>query len=622
MNKLSIILIHNCNNIDNSLNNIFNQTFINFEVFIITYTKNLKLPKLTENKIHIIEPYNNFSIFNELISLSASLPGDFITFMNSSDINAFERFEKQILFMNLNNLNICSCLEMPLHNNIQQKQALIESNNFITSDDINSVISASYLPLDLYTFVFRKSFFIKILYYSSYYFFTSEIDLILYFLRFENISKIPEVLYYVDNPKIPYDECLNYYLGPNTSNKLAIFNENKTLDNQYYFNEIINSRKKTTIDNKKYKYTIVSILNYFNIGGTESYIINLAKKLKEENINLCILTNKCFNKEVFAFYNIEFHVLNLYNKNELTTTILSINNIKVIQIHMNEDINLCKVIKSIIDVPLVLTIHGIYYSQKLLSNYLSYIDKVVFVSDYSKKYYSQQMTQLSFKENVTIPNGIENSIKYINYKNILRNTLKIQKNSIIILYCSRLSYNKSNLAMLFLESFKNIAKKNKKIFAVIIGHGNYYKQINELSYNINLELKENKIFTLANRFNIFDYYNDSDLIIGTGRVALEAMSIGKPVISFGSNGEVNIVNKNTIEKMINSNFGDHSSSSPKFDNKLIIEKLSTSINLLINSKEKSKKLGNWNKFYVEKHLSLDAISKFYIKLCENENFNE
>ena len=105
-------------------------------------------------------------------------------------------------------------------------------------------------------------------------------------------------------------------------------------------------------------------------------------------------------------------------------------------------------------------------------------------------------------------------------------------------------------------------------------------------------------------------------------MALEAMSIGKPVISFGSNGEVNIVNKNTIEKMINSNFGDHSSSSPKFDNKLIIEKLSTSINLLINSKEKSKKLGNWNKFYVEKHLSLDAISKFYIKLCENENFNE
>ena len=156
MNKLSIILIHNCNNIDNSLNNIFNQTFINFEVFIITYTKNLELPKLTENKIHIIEPYNNFSIFNELISLSASLTGDFITFMNSSDINAFERFEKQILFMNLNNLNICSCLEMPLHNNIQQKQALIESNNFITSDDINSVISASYLHLCL-----EKAFLLK-----------------------------------------------------------------------------------------------------------------------------------------------------------------------------------------------------------------------------------------------------------------------------------------------------------------------------------------------------------------------------------------------------------------------------------------------------------------------------
>ena len=28
------------------------------------------------------------------------------------------------------------------------------------------------------------------------------------------------------------------------------------------------------------------------------------KKLKKENINLFILTNKCINKEVFAFYNI------------------------------------------------------------------------------------------------------------------------------------------------------------------------------------------------------------------------------------------------------------------------------------------------------------------------------
>lgn len=621
MDKLSVILIDNCDNIDKSLNNILDQSFTNLEVFIVTCKGHFNILEPNNNKIHVVKVSHKDSIFNKLISLSASLPGDFITFMNSSDINTLDRFEKQILFMNLNNMNICSCLEMPLNNNMHKKQVSDESNNFVTSADINSIISASYLPLDLYTFVFKKSFFTKILYYSNYYFFTSEIDLILYFLRFENISKVPEILYYVNTPRIPYDESLNYYLGPNTTNKLAIFNNDKTLDNQYYFNEIINSRRKPLRYNRKYEYTIISILNNCNIGGTESYVIDLSKKLKKENINLCILTNKCFNKELFVFYDIEFHILNLDDKNKLINTISSINNIKLIQIHMNEDISLCPIIKSIIDVPLILTIHGIYYSEKILSSYLPYIDKIIFVSNYSKKYYDPLIKELSFNEYIIIPNGIESPTKNLMNKNILRKSLGISKDSIIILYCSRLSYNKSNLAMLFLESFKKIAEKTQKIFAVIIGNGNYYNQINNLSCEINLELKEKRIFTLGNRFNVFDYYNDSDLIIGTGRVALEAMSIGKAVISLGSNGDVNIINKDTIEEMIKSNFGDHSFSPEKLNHELIIENLSTSMNLLTNSNRKFKSLGTWNKSYVEKYLSLNRITKFYVKLCKNKNFD-
>ena len=622
MNKLSIILIAlNNHDISATLNSIFNQTFINLEVFILTSKLTLNIPKAEKNKCHIIKINDTACVFNKLISLSIKLSGDFITFMNNSDINIPKRFEKQIAFMNLNNINISSCLEMPVNSNTCKSEDLSESNNFITSNDINFVISASYLPLDLYTFVFKKSFFTKISHYSKYYFFASEIDLILYFLRFENISKVPEILYYVKNSRIPYDECLNYHEGINTTNKLAIFNENRTLNNQDYFNEIINS-KKYTLDNKiEYKYTIIAILNTCTIGGTESYIVSLANKLKAKNINLCILTNKCFNKELFIFYDIELHVLNLNHKNQLTNIILSINNIKLIQIHMNEDISLCPIIKSIINLPIILTIHGIYYSEKLLNNFLPYIDKLVFVSEYSKKYYANITKKLSSDKYITIPNGIERPVKNLDKKNILRKSLGIPKDSIIILYCSRLSYNKSNLAKLFLESFKKIAEKKQKIFAVIMGDGNYFKSISDLAYKFNLKLNENRIFILGNRFNIFNYYADSDLVIGTGRVALEAMSIGKTVISFGLNGTVNIVDNN-IDDMIDSNFGDHSPSPSQLNNELIVERLHRSINLLINSTEKLKELGYSNKSYVEKYLSLDKISEFYIKICENENFDE
>ena len=618
INKLSVILIiFNDNNIHNTLNSINNQTFTNWEVFIITLKKSFTITEAKNNKYHIIEIDNKSSIFNILIPLSASLPGNFITFINDCDINDPKRFEKQISFMNSNNsINICSCLETPLYNDMYKKQVLTESNNFINSDHINSVISASYVPLDLYTFVFRKSFLIKICCYSNYYFFNSELDLILYFLRFEKISKLPEILYYVNEPRLPYDECVNYCESANTTNKLAIFNKNKVLDNQCFFNEIINSKKELLTCHIKYKYTIIAILNTINIGGTESYVINLANKLKKENIQLCILTNQCFSRELFIFYNIPLYILNLNNIDELKNTLLTINNIKLIQIHMEKDISLSPIIKSILNVPIILTIHGIYYSDKEINTFLSYIDEIIFVSEYAKKYYNNLIKKLSFSKYITIPNGIENSIDKCTKKNILRESLGISENSIIVLYCSRLSFNKSKLAILFLKSFYKIACKNKNIFAVIIGNGDYMLSIDRLCRKINKNLINKKIFVLGNKFKILDYYSDSDLIIGTGRVAIEAMSLGKAVISFGLNGDVNIINQNNIKKMINSNFGDHSFNPKKINDELIINDLSTFMNILIHSNEKRKKLGFWNQSYIKKYLTLDKIAQFYINKCE------
>lgn len=134
--------------------------------------------------------------------------------------------------------------------------------------------------------------------------------LILYFISyvFEKISKVPEILYYVQKSRLPHKECLNYCESPRTTNKLAIFNRNKILDNQSYFKEIITSKKNLSTYCIEYDSTIVTILNSVNIGGTEGYVINLANRLKKENIQLCILTNECFNKELFVFYDIPIYI--------------------------------------------------------------------------------------------------------------------------------------------------------------------------------------------------------------------------------------------------------------------------------------------------------------------------
>lgn len=181
--KLNILLIALDNtDLSNTLTSISKQTFTNWELFIITFEKTDNISNIIKNKYQIIEINEKTSIFNFLLSFSSSLSGDFITLMANCDINDPKRFEKQISFMNSNNLNICSCLEASMNNNIYEKEALIESNKFIDSDNINSVISASYLPLDLYTFVLRKTF--SLIYYLIVLIVFSIQKLILYFISY------------------------------------------------------------------------------------------------------------------------------------------------------------------------------------------------------------------------------------------------------------------------------------------------------------------------------------------------------------------------------------------------------------------------------------------------------
>lgn len=619
INNLNIFLI-DINHIDiyETLKSIYNQTFNNWNLFILTNKNYSELFNISKDRYHIIKvTKENFS-FNALILLAALIPGDYITFINNGDIIEPERFEKQISFMNFNNINISSCLEGIISDDIYEKNIINDSNKFITGHSINEAIKASYVPLDLYTFILKRDFLYKIYPYAVHYVFSCELDLILYFLRFENISKIPEILYYAKDLRLPYNECIDYYEAPDTTNKLALFNQNKVLDNQEYFNEIINS-KETFLYPAKFKHSIIVILNSAGIGGTESYIIELANKLKKHNIQLCILTGRCFNKELFIFHHIPIYIVNLNDERQLTDILKKISNIKLIQIHMEKDMLLCPMLKSILDVPIILTIHGIYYSHKIISRFLSYIDEVIFVSEYAKKYYENLIPPLSSKKYEVIPNGIETSMHSYKKKISLRKLLNIPEDSIIFLYCSRLSFNKSKLALFFLKSFKHIARRYKHAYAVIIGNGSNASAIEYLSRKINKSLNNKRIFLLGNKFNISDYYLGSDIIIGTGRVALEAMSLGRPVISFGSNGTVNMVNSSNIDMLIKSNFGDHSFKDIKFNSKTIINKLTIYFNMFADSSILRRNIGLWNKSLVKKHLSLNKITQFYIDKCNEKN---
>lgn len=71
--------------------------------------------------------------------------------------------------------------------------------------------------------------------------------------------------------------------------------------------------------------------------------------------------------------------------------------------------------------------------------------------------------------------------------------------------------------------------------------------------------------------NILHAYYAADVIVGTGRVALEAMACAKPVVAAGVAGYCGVVKPQNIDKVIQCHFGDHGAFVPITAQKLSVD---------------------------------------------------
>ena len=126
----------------------------------------------------------------------------------------------------------------------------------------------------------------------------------------------------------------------------------------------------------------------------------------------------------------------------------------------------------------------------------------------------------------------------------------IKKNEGIILFTAgRLEHYKG--FHILINSMKEVTEKYKNIKLIIAGTGNYEKELKELTNKLNL----NDYIKFTGRISydkIKEHYFDSDIIIfpsiwpePLGRLSLEAISSGKPIIASNIGGIPEIVNDKT-----------------------------------------------------------------------------
>jgi glycosyltransferase involved in cell wall biosynthesis len=308
---------------------------------------------------------------------------------------------------------------------------------------------------------------------------------------------------------------------------------------------------------------VLLTMDSMNIGGTETHVLALAKELIRVGIHVAILSNKGplsddFKKLGCTIYTMDFPLTIINSrdnaeiyKNKIKQVIQN-ERINIIHAHQSTSGVLCIDVANELNIPCIFTVHGLYY-QDIASDKLNKCTKVISVSEPVFDWLQDFNIP-----SLVIPNGVDYNIFYPRESTNIRKQLQVPKDAFVILYASRMAWGKINVCENVIKAcrdLRNIEKMN--VHAFIVGDGPGFKGIKEIADRINNSYLRKFIHLFGERTDMLEFYSNSDCVVGTGRVALEAMACGKPLIASGNQGYFGLLTQNNFQKARKIYFADH-----------------------------------------------------------------
>lgn len=291
---------------------------------------------------------------------------------------------------------------------------------------------------------------------------------------------------------------------------------------------------------------ILMLIKRFEIGGAEDNVLELTNGLCNRGI-IVHLACKRGRKISELHPSTKFHPI-YFKKTLLPFSVLQLiwiikkNKIDLIHAHQNYPILTACFAGWLTGVPVVATIHG------LLKKEIGY------------KFVQKQLSKMV----VVSQNSFVGSQKYPTLKNktelILNPLPKVNSSPCLfdrtrIVYASRIDRGHySFLQFLLFNIIPMVHYYNQHIKLQVVGDGCCYHLLKKASEKINSLLDSNVIEVLGYRKNILEVISKAGSVIGVGRVAMQALSIGVPVISANRKHMCSIVDEQNYEYLSSNNF--------------------------------------------------------------------
>lgn len=345
---------------------------------------------------------------------------------------------------------------------------------------------------------------------------------------------------------------------------------------------------------------ILMALSQLEITGAEVYATTIADELIERGNKVYIVSDTLTTPTKAEYIKLEFNKRSLIKRIEhikFLYKLIKEKDIQIVHAHSRASSWSCQVACKLVGIPLITTTHGrqpIHFSRKLIK---AFGDYSIAVCENIKKH---MVNDIGFsKDKISV------ILNPVNYKKLdLEKKLNDKK---IISIIGRLSGPKGDVAydLLSILSDDELLKKYK--IRLIGGK--------ELSERF-VKFKEKDIEFIGYVPNIQEKIFESDIVIGAGRVAFEALLNKSSLIAVGETEYMGFINKESLDKSLASNFGDIGSMKyPKIEKDILLNDIKKALELSETEKEELK-----NIIFKETNLHniVDRIEKKYFELYVNK----
>lgn len=345
------------------------------------------------------------------------------------------------------------------------------------------------------------------------------------------------------------------------------------------------------------------LVSRLNIGGTEKYILSVSRNLLAQGVRVGVASKRGPLESSFRRAGINVHILSSGKKSKRTTlsSIMAKERYNLIHAHDSGSFGQAVTLSQEYRVPMITTVHGTYHQQTKLLAAARASKRIITVSPKLSEWLMKY--QIPANKIQMIPNGIDSAtFRSASNNKQWRRELRLPLTAQILVYSGRFSSDKYPIAKKVILAAERIAIRNSEFTAVLIGPGSNRKKLLQLAAKVNRCLGRRAVIILPPMTNIQHAYNAADIIVGTGRVALEAMACAKPVVAAGVAGYCGIIRSQNVNEVIKCNFGDHGAFAP-----ITVQRLSKDISTLLSKPKEAQVLGEFGAKIVKQRFSIKTV---------------